>query len=85
MVWAETLLFLTGKLGVTAAFGVVYVHTAEMLPTIIRSGGVGSASTVARVGALIAPFVPLLVCIFLIKFYEYQVAFCRVSMCSRYL
>lgn len=57
----ETVLFLTGKLGITAAFGVVYVHTAEMLPTIIRSGGVGSASTIARVGALVAPFVPLLV------------------------
>lgn len=61
MVWAETVLFLTGKLGITAAFGIVYVHTAEMLPTVIRSGGVGAASTVARVGALLAPFVPLLV------------------------
>lgn len=30
---------------------------------VIRSGGVGAASTVARVGALVAPFVPLLVCI----------------------
>lgn len=48
-------------MGVTAAFGVVYVHTAEMLPTVIRSGGVGMASTTARVGALLAPFVPLLV------------------------
>lgn len=61
MVWAETILFLIGKLGITSAFGVVYVHTAEMLPTIVRSGGVGSASTIARVGALVAPFVPLLV------------------------
>lgn len=61
MVWVETLLFLTGKLGITAAFGISYVHTAEMLPTVVRSGGVGSASTFARVGALVAPFVPLLV------------------------
>lgn len=60
MTWAIVLLFLCGKLGVTAAFGVVYVHTSEMFPTIIRSGGVGSASTIARVGALLAPFVPLL-------------------------
>lgn len=28
---------------------------------VIRSGGVGAASTVARFGALVAPFVPLLV------------------------
>jgi OCT family organic cation transporter-like MFS transporter 4/5 len=61
MTWAVILLFLIGKLGVTSAFGVVYVHTAEMLPTIVRSGGVGSASTMARFGALLAPFVPMLV------------------------
>lgn len=63
----ETVLFLTGKLGITSAFGVVYVHTSEMLPTIVRSGGVGSASTFARVGALVAPFVPLLVRTALLK------------------
>ncbi|KAJ8969983.1 hypothetical protein NQ317_007030, partial [Molorchus minor] len=59
--WAVVTLFLLGKLGVTSAFGVIYVYTAEMLPTVIRSGGVGTASTVARLGALLAPFVPLLV------------------------
>lgn len=58
--WAVIVLFLLGKMGVTSAFGVAYVHTAEMLPTIVRSGGVGVASTVARIGALLAPFVPLL-------------------------
>lgn len=58
--WAVIVLFLAGKLGITAAFGISYVYTAEMLPTVIRSGGVGSASTVSRFGALLAPFVPLL-------------------------
>ncbi|XP_049822009.1 organic cation transporter protein [Aethina tumida] len=60
MTWAIIVLFLCGKLGITSSFGIVYVHTAEMLPTIVRSGGVGSASTIARLGALLAPFVPLL-------------------------
>lgn len=59
--WAVVALFLMGKLGITAAFGIVYVYTAEMLPTILRSGGVGTASTCARFGALLAPFVPSLV------------------------
>lgn len=33
---------------------------AEMLPTLIRSGGVGTFSTFSRFGALLAPFVPML-------------------------
>ncbi|XP_044750714.1 organic cation transporter protein [Coccinella septempunctata] len=60
LAWASMSLFLLGKLGITSAFGIAYVYTAELLPTAVRSGGVGSASTVARVGALLAPFVPLL-------------------------
>lgn len=67
--WAVVSLFLLGKLGITSAFATSYVHTAEMLPTVVRSMGVGSASTVARLGALIAPFVPLLVCIFLLFYF----------------
>lgn len=62
-------LFLIGKLGITSAFATSYVHTAEMLPTVIRSIGVGTASTVARLGALVAPFVPLLVKLMQIRFY----------------
>ncbi|KAL3283639.1 hypothetical protein HHI36_006778 [Cryptolaemus montrouzieri] len=60
MTWATITLFLCGKLGITSAFGISYVYTAELLPTAIRSGGVGSASTIARVGAILAPFIPLL-------------------------
>nr|XP_022903983.1 organic cation transporter protein-like [Onthophagus taurus] len=58
--WIEVTLFLIGKLSITSSFGVVYCHTAEMLPTVIRSGGVGTASTTARIGSTLAPFVPLI-------------------------
>lgn len=58
--WAIVSLYLIGKLGITSSFGVIFVYTAEMLPTMVRSGGVGLSSTIARVGALLAPFVPLL-------------------------
>ncbi|KAL0276359.1 UNVERIFIED_CONTAM: hypothetical protein PYX00_003949 [Menopon gallinae] len=53
-------LFLLGKLGITASFGIAYVYTAEVYPTIMRSIGVGASSTTARLGALVAPFAPLL-------------------------
>ena len=46
--WLLIILFLIGKLGITSSFAVIYVYTAELLPTIVRSGGVGFMSTVAR-------------------------------------
>uniref|UniRef100_A0A1B0GFG9 Major facilitator superfamily (MFS) profile domain-containing protein n=1 Tax=Glossina morsitans morsitans TaxID=37546 RepID=A0A1B0GFG9_GLOMM len=58
--WATVCLFLVGKLGITSSFAVIYAYTAEMMPTIIRSGGVGVMSTFARFGAMLAPFVPIL-------------------------
>lgn len=74
MTWAVVSLFLIGKLGITSAFSTSYVHTAEMLPTVIRSIGVGTASTVARLGALVAPFVPLLVSFsFYLSIFRFQV------------
>ncbi|XP_023159895.2 organic cation transporter protein [Drosophila hydei] len=58
--WLIVTLFLMGKLGITSSFAVIYTYTAEMMPTVIRSGGVGVMSTFARFGAMLAPFVPLL-------------------------
>ncbi|XP_016943475.3 organic cation transporter protein isoform X1 [Drosophila suzukii] len=58
--WLIVTLFLVGKLGITSSFAVIYTFTAEMMPTVIRSGGVGVMSTFARFGAMLAPFVPLL-------------------------
>ncbi|KAH8418564.1 hypothetical protein KR222_002216, partial [Zaprionus bogoriensis] len=58
--WLIITLFLIGKLGITSSFAVIYTYTAEMMPTIIRSGGVGVMSTFARCGAMLAPFVPML-------------------------
>ena len=55
------ILFLLGKLGITSSFGIAYVYTAELYPTTLRSIGVGCCSTMARLGAIIAPFAPLLV------------------------
>ena len=47
----------TGKMGISGAFGVVYVFSAEISPTVVRTVGVGSGSMSARVGSLIAPFI----------------------------
>ncbi|KAG5668819.1 hypothetical protein PVAND_016742 [Polypedilum vanderplanki] len=62
--WVQILLFLVGKMAITSSFAIVFVYSAEMIPTIVRSGGVGAFSTFSRLGALLAPFVPLLKFVF---------------------
>ena len=48
-------LSLIGKFGATASFAIVFVYTAEMFPTEIRSTAVGASSLCGRVGGIIAP------------------------------
>ncbi len=43
----------------TCAFGTIYLFTSELFPTRLRTGGVGLASTFARVGAILSPYVAM--------------------------
>ncbi|PIK37810.1 putative organic cation transporter protein-like [Apostichopus japonicus] len=49
-----------GKFAIAASFSNIYVHTAEILPTPLRTLGVGSCSIAARVGGIMAPLVLVL-------------------------
>lgn len=51
---------LVGKFCITASFNMIYVFTSELMPTELRSIGLGSCSTMARVGSTLAPFILLL-------------------------
>jgi OCT family organic cation transporter-like MFS transporter 4/5 len=42
-----------GKLAITASYGVVYIFSAELFPTDIRSVAMGACSMSARVGGII--------------------------------
>lgn len=46
-----------GKAGASAAFGIVYIFTAELLPTVVRNAAMGSCSCAARVGSMLAPYI----------------------------
>nr|XP_033783670.1 solute carrier family 22 member 5-like isoform X2 [Geotrypetes seraphini] len=45
-----------GKFGVTSAFAMVYVYTAELYPTVVRNMGVGGSSMASRFGSMLAPY-----------------------------
>lgn len=49
-------LAMLGKFGVTSAFAMLYVFTAELYPTLVRNMAVGVASMASRVGSIIAPY-----------------------------
>ncbi|XP_023568972.1 solute carrier family 22 member 4 isoform X3 [Octodon degus] len=49
-------LVMLGKFGVTSAFSMLYVFTAELYPTLVRNMAVGIASMASRVGSIIAPY-----------------------------
>ena len=53
-------LSLIGKFGATASFAIVFVYTAEMFPTEIRSTAVGASSLCGRIGGILAPQIAML-------------------------
>jgi OCT family organic cation transporter-like MFS transporter 4/5 len=54
---------MVGKFGISSAFSIIYVFSAELFPTVVRTIGVGAGSMAARLGGLLAPFVAELVTI----------------------
>ncbi|XP_066466728.1 solute carrier family 22 member 16 [Tiliqua scincoides] len=47
---------MAGKFAIGVAFGLIYLYTAELYPTVVRSLAVGSGSMMCRVGSVVAPF-----------------------------
>lgn len=55
----SVVLAMIGKLGISAAFGSVFLYAPELFPTTIRNIGIGVASVGGRIGNVVAPFTPL--------------------------
>ncbi|XP_053316017.1 solute carrier family 22 member 16 isoform X2 [Spea bombifrons] len=47
---------MAGKFSIGVAFGLIYLYTAELYPTTVRSLAVGSGSMMCRIGSVVAPF-----------------------------
>jgi len=50
-------LSLFGKLVIGGAYALVYLYATELTPTLLRTYGLGTASTVGRIGSILAPVV----------------------------
>jgi len=55
-----TLLALCGKMCIAGAFKVVYISSSEIFATSIRNSALGIMSALARVGAILAPFIVMM-------------------------
>ena len=49
-------LSMVGKLGISAAFGEIFIYTGELFPTVVRSVVMGICSFGARIGSTISPY-----------------------------
>ncbi|CAL1284203.1 unnamed protein product [Larinioides sclopetarius] len=56
-VWLTILFSVCGKFFSSASFDTGFVYTPEIFPTVMRNVALGCSSTMARIGALLAPFV----------------------------
>jgi hypothetical protein len=59
--------YFSGKFGAASAFSIVYLYTAELYPTVVRSTAVGLCSMMARIGGISAPQV-----LFLLNLQNYK-------------
>nr|XP_054752613.1 organic cation transporter protein-like [Lytechinus pictus] len=55
-VWLTTVAMI-GKFGISGSFGVLYLYTAELYPTSIRTVAVGGCSMFSRVANMLAPLI----------------------------
>ncbi|KAL5006175.1 hypothetical protein ScPMuIL_017333 [Solemya velum] len=55
--WLTIALSMIGKLGSSAAYAAIYVYTTELFPTPVRSRILGVCELIAKMGAMVSPYV----------------------------
>eukprot|EP00092_Neocalanus_flemingeri_P018838 GFUD01020396.1.p1 GENE.GFUD01020396.1~~GFUD01020396.1.p1 ORF type:complete len:549 (+),score=92.66 GFUD01020396.1:57-1703(+) len=58
--WPAMVVALFGKMCITFSWAVLFLYSAEIFPTEIRTSAIGSASFIGRFGGILAPWVELL-------------------------
>ncbi|GFY77470.1 organic cation transporter protein [Trichonephila inaurata madagascariensis] len=57
LAWVSVMLAVLGKSAIAASFAIIYIYSAEIYPTVLRSTGIGFSSMFARLGGMIAPII----------------------------
>jgi len=55
--WPIVVLAMTGKYISQVCWGIVYLYTTELFPTVVRSVALSFACSMARLGSMLAPFI----------------------------
>ncbi|OWF50932.1 Organic cation transporter protein [Mizuhopecten yessoensis] len=55
LVTAKVAFALIGKFGISISYGIIYLMSAEVFPTVVRNAGMGVSSMCARIGGMLAP------------------------------
>ncbi|XP_066954452.1 organic cation transporter protein-like [Macrobrachium rosenbergii] len=55
--WVATTMALLGKMTISAAYQVVYLHATELFPTEVRVRGLGTSVMVSKTGSIIVPYI----------------------------
>ncbi|XP_071800669.1 organic cation transporter protein-like isoform X2 [Asterias amurensis] len=58
-IW-QTVVAMIGKFCVAASFSIVYIYSAEIFPTPLRTAGMGICSMASRIGGILSPLILLL-------------------------
>ncbi|KAL8606762.1 hypothetical protein ACOMHN_049591 [Nucella lapillus] len=58
--WVTITLSMVGRFGISAAFAIIFVYSAELFPTKVRNSGMGLSSFCARIGGIASPFIAAL-------------------------
>ena len=54
--WMINIVTFIARMFINSQFSLIYLYTMEVYPTVIRAIAVGSASAMARIGAMITPY-----------------------------
>jgi len=55
--WPRVMLAALALSSMSVTFPALYLYSGELLPTVVRNGGMGASSMFARLGSMIAPFI----------------------------